>query len=836
MAAESRDLLAGAAWECTATAPGAAARPEDLDALGETWWPATVPGTAAGALRAAGAWHRDDGRDFDAQDWWYRCKLGDVAPPAPGAVLVLRAEGLATIGEVWVGGERVLASASMFEAGECRLPASMLGLGQQIALAFRALRPLLDERRPRPRWRTQLVADQGLRFYRTTMLGRARGWADGPAPVGPWRPVTLRPAPPLDLVERDLAVSCEEGSGVVRLNGRLRVSPDAARGTSGRLRLGDTAAPISTQAAGSEVTVSGEVRLPDVERWWPHTHGAQPLYPLSLELGDQVIGLGRVGFRTLEVDRSKGGFRIVVNGVPVFCRGACWVPPDPVGLVPDAGSVRRRLASARAAGMNVVRLTGTMLYEDDAFFDCCDELGLLVWQDVMLAGIDPPDDDELAAAVEREVGAVLRGLQGRPSPAVVCGGSEIEQQAAMLGRHPDRRSVPLIEQRLPVLAGRLLPGVPYVTSSPTGGEPPFRPDTGISHYFGVGAYLRPLEDARRASVRFAAECLALSVPPESAVVERVFGGATAAGHDPAWKRGVPRNAACSWDFEDVRDHYVQLLFGVEAGAVRRADPERALDLGRAACAHLVESTLAEWRRPGSGCWGAIVLAMADLEAGAGWGLLDADGTPKASWHAFRRAASPLAVLLTDEGLNGVAVHCCNDRAEAFRGVLVVELFDAAGRSVANADRPVEVPSRGGATFDAEELLGAFWDVAYAYRFGPPAHDAVVATLRDGSGGLRGRGVHLPLGLARPVEVDLGLEAAVVEDDGNGFVVEVSTRRLAQFTTVTAPGYVASDSWFHLPPGSPYRVGLLPVVPGAGPPAGRISALNSRKSATFRLEP
>src|SRR6202035_1915392 len=157
----------------------------------------------------------------------------------------------------------------------------------------------------------------------------------------------------------------------------------------------------------------------------------------------------------------------------------------------------------------------------------------------------------------------------------VCGGSEIEQQAAMVGLPAGRRRSSLLEERLPAVVAAALPGVPYVPSSPTGGEPPFRSDAGVAHYFGVGAYLRPPEDARRAGVRFAAECLAFSVPPEAEVVEDMFGGAAGAGHDPSWKLGVPRNAGCSWDFEDVRDHYVEALFGVEPRALRRRDPERA---------------------------------------------------------------------------------------------------------------------------------------------------------------------------------------------------------------------------------------------------------------------
>ena len=219
-------------------------------------------------------------------------------------------------------------------------------------------------------------------------------------------------------------------------------------------------------------------------------------------------------------------------------------------------------------------------------------------------------------------------------------------------------------------------------------------DTGVSHYFGVGGYLRPVEDARRAGVRFAAECLAFATPPERSTVDEACGGPTRAGHDPDWKRAVHHDAGRSWDLEDVQGFYVRELFGADPVLLRYRDAERALDLGRATVvdAHGA-GAVANGAGPGRTCAGALVLALRDLRPGAGWGVIDALGRPKAPWFALRRVLRPVAVLLTDEGLNGLRLHLVNDTDTEVDGVVRIELFVRGELHVESGERPVVVPAR-----------------------------------------------------------------------------------------------------------------------------------------------
>src|SRR5205085_11464747 len=151
------------------------------------------------------------------------------------------------------------------------------------------------------------------------------------------------------------------------------------------------------------------------------------------------IDLGRVGFRTIERADLAGRFELRVNGLPVFCRGASWTPADVLSLGGTVAQNRDALQLARDAGMNMLRVAGNMVYESDDFYDACDEMGILVWQDWMFANMDyPASDAAFMAAAETESRQLLARMQGRPSLAVLCGGSEVAQQAAMLGLSRDR--------------------------------------------------------------------------------------------------------------------------------------------------------------------------------------------------------------------------------------------------------------------------------------------------------------------------------------------------------------------------------------------------------------
>jgi beta-mannosidase len=843
IAGHRRQLLT-ANWELCSTPPDSYASPHELAHAEVTWLNAHAPSTAAACLRAANRWNLDaPARRFDAEDWWYRLRF-PTPTCTPSDELVLGFDGLATVADVWLNGAPLLSSDNMFLAHE-RVLKGPLPAESELVIRFRALDRLLEAKRPRPKWRAPMVENQQLRWFRTTLLGRTPGWSPPAAAVGPWRPVWLEVRSLVRLVDLDLRTGVDGSLGWVDL--ACAVAPLGAAGSSSAIK--SVTLHISRATDHHYIPLQslpnnnyrGRLNVPDVALWWPHTHGEPELYDANLAINingsDIEVDLGRIGFRTISLNTADGDFALRVNDVPVFCRGACWTPPDPVSLASEPESLRQTLEQVRAAGMNMLRVGGTMVYESDNFLDLCDANGILLWQDFMFANMSYPEGDPaFAASVLEEARQQLGRFSGRPCLAMLCGNSEGEQQAAMWGAPRESWSPPLFKDTLAQLALHARPDVPYWPSSAHGGEFPHQGNIGSTSYYGVGAYLRPLEDARRAAVRFASECLAFANIPEDKTLAQMPGGPSIRCHHPAWKARTPRDLGAGWDFDDVRDHYLTRLFGMSPLELRYADHDRYVVLSRIVSGEVMAHTLAEWRHKSSTCRGALIWFWQDLWCGAGWGVVDALGVPKAAYHYVRRVCQPVLLSMSDEGGNGLYLHMVNEHARPLAATLELKLYRGGEINVGSATRALTLPAREASEMPAAALFAGFLDLSYAYRFGPPAHDLVVANLTGENGALLAQAFHFIPGLSATRELDVGMTATATPAGGSpGFEVTITTRRFAQSVWIEADGFVAEEAYFHLAPGGSRTV-LLRRAPGEPdkPLRGRAHALNAHTPAKIEL--
>ena len=608
------------------------------------WQPAAVPGTAAGVLRDRPVAMRRPGRSrrgglvvshrFDADAGGTRrggrAAARRASPPSPRSTSTASACSRAR-------------RCSQAHDGRGRNAVCAATTSWSSAVA-RSRRCCAQRRRPRARWRTRLVERQPALLPHDAARPRCRDSRPGPAAGRAVAPGLAR-APARHASWTHLRAAAarrrrrRRGSSVAGLRACHRRGRRRGTGSSWR----STAPPgrracRSSDRGGGGASSPASSRVPDVERWWPHTHGTPALHDVGLrrDRAGEPVGdrrRGRVGFRSLAAgpdadhDLERDGLDLHVNGVRVFAAGRSGRRSTTSASRRPGSALRATLEQVRDAGMNMLRVPGTGAYEEPRFHDLCDELGhpRLAGLHVRQPRLPVRRRRSSARSVEARGAWRCSSELGRPPEP----GRRVRQQR---GRAAGRRcSGSTRTLGRGELFGELLPGARrarraptrvYVPSAPCGGDLPFRPDAGVANYFGVGGYRRPLEDARRAGVRFASECLAFAnVPDDERARAAAAGGAGPLVHHPRWKAGrAARRRAPAGTSTTSATTTSRLLFGVDPAELPRADHDalpRALpDRSRG---EVMAEVFGEWRRGASPCGGGLVLWLRDLVPGAGWG-------------------------------------------------------------------------------------------------------------------------------------------------------------------------------------------------------------------------
>lgn len=280
-----------------------------------------------------------------------------------------------------------------------------------------------------------------------------------------------------------------------------------------RLSLGDQTV---AHAEGSD-KIALTVDQPHL--WWPNGLGAQPLYTLQVELLSDNDLLDswqeRIGLRTIELDRHADewgeSFQFVVNGVPVFAKGANWIPAHSFVASVTREDYADILGSAAAANMNMLRVWGGGIYEMDKFYELCDELGLMIWQDFMFACSLYPADETFLKLVEQEAAYQIPRLMNHACFALWCGNNEIEQMPGEIVATPERKAAyeKIFYDILPAAVARYDGVTPYWPSSPhnpEGYEQGFNNErAGDSHFWDVWHARYPVKRYEEKGFRFCSE-------------------------------------------------------------------------------------------------------------------------------------------------------------------------------------------------------------------------------------------------------------------------------------------------------------------------------------------
>ncbi len=840
----SHKILLGDDWSIIQSTPDHYQSPAEINLDNHQSIKASVPCTVAKVInhRQPECWTPMS--NYDDSDWWFQ-KNFTMEPRHTFQTLVF--EGLATLADVWLNDQLILASDNMFHRHEIKINSQLINGTNTLSLCFRSLSKQLNTKRPRPKWKTKLVDNQSMRWFRTTLLGRIPGWTPPVTAVGPWKPIYLldnaapsniKLATSVDNNVGFLDFSCEIEACTKSFEARLEINGldytlDVCNSERNSTNNDDLKAN-KFQLSADELTIL------DIELWWPHTHGTPRLYQPRLHIKtddyEQCFELAKIGFKSVQLSVQDKDFKINVNQQPIFCRGACWTTNDILSLRSSYEELACTLGLMRDAGANMIRIGGTMVYEQDEFYQICDQLGIMVWQDFMFANMDYPfDEPSFLQSVEKEIKQQLRRLNKHPCITIYCGNSEIQQQVAMLGFDSSIWEIPFYDQQLAEICNSIAPSVPYVSSSPTGGDLPFRVNQGLSHYYGVGAYLQPVSELRKHDVRFTSECLGFSNVPVPKTSNSVLNGQLPAIHNPTWKQRTPRDSGTGWDFEDVRDHYLQQLFAVDPVNLRCFDPQKYIQLSELVSGEIMTQVYSEWRSSLSRCNGGLVWFMKDLWPGAGWGIIDSTGSPKACYYYLKRSWQPISIHLTDESLNGLLIHLINEGDKDFNGSISVKIINQRHLEMANMSKPINIDARSKLQLNSEVLLKHFYDLSYSYRFGPPSHYAVLVQLNNAKQQMISESFYFPKA-DMPTQASTGsLQAELIRVNENQCILSLSAQDFIFGIYIEIKNANLEDNYFHMFPDTTREIVIDVDSSTNKAPKGYLNAVNIEETIRFKIQ-
>ncbi|QBD81072.1 glycoside hydrolase family 2 protein [Ktedonosporobacter rubrisoli] len=651
-------------------------------ASSEDWVPASVPGTVHQALLAAGRipdpfvdLHENDVQWIGEQDWLYRCEFAyQPAGSADAQEVALNFAGLDTYATVWLNGTQILTSSNMFVPARVQVK-DLLREGRNelhilFASALRRGKELEAEHGELVAWN----GDPSRLYVRKAQYHYGWDWGPTLLTAGPWRTISLQTyrARIADLhCPAEVAADLQSATLPVR----VAVEEQSRRALTVHLAL---YAPSGERVDEVQVPLSGNearhtFRLASPALWYPRGYGEQAFYRLvatlhaedqELDRTEQRLGLRRLQLIQRQLAEAAGSsFFFEINNVPVFCGGANWIPADSFTPRVTAERYRQWLQLAAEANMVMLRVWGGGIYEDDAFYQTCDELGLLVWQDFMFACGLYPAQDWFMESVQAEVEATLQRLRHHPCLVLWCGNNEDYMVASSLGRydqefegdfqHSAFPARAIYEKLLPRLCAELDPTRPYWRGSPYGGKSGNETELGDQHVWDVWhGSVAPYQEYPRLAGRFVSEFGMEAFPVLETIAEfvepaeRYAQSRTLDLHNKA--TGGARRMA-TYMIENIR------LPASFAGYVYATQFIQAEALAAA-----LRSWRRLWRGPGhEQVAGALVWQLNDCWPVTSWALVDYALRPKPAYYVVRRELAPLSVGLVRQTPEQVAIWACS---------------------------------------------------------------------------------------------------------------------------------------------------------------------------------
>jgi len=685
----------------------------------ERWYPARVPGSFLDDLERAGVlpdpYDRDNEKTAKAEcekDCEYELHFTPDPAILSSDAVALVCEGLDTLATLELNGNLLAETDDMHRTYRIDVRNRLVAGENRLRIRFAsALRYVREARKGSDITYVPTGGILGNQYLRKAHC--AFGWDWGPQlpDMGIWRPIRLEAHDAARI--RDLRVSQRHGDGTVDLEVELAVERFA---TSGRLsalvtlaepggRTWVSKAELSDDAASVGLTV----REPLL--WWPNGLGDHPLYELSAELlheGGTIDGKAlRIGLRRMEVERTDDewgvSFAIRVNGVSFFAAGADYVPEDAILGRTDPGRTRRLVRDCARANFNCLRVWGGGLFPDDAFFDACDEQGLVVWQDLLFACNVYDLTPAFVENIRAETADNVRRIRHHASLGLWCGNNEMEWhwlEVPGISCHPDRYKRMYLEQFERILASVVAendPGTFYWPASPSSGggfDDPNAEGRGDMHIWDVWHGLKPFAEYRKKFPRFCSE-FGFESYPDLETIRSFTSPDDRNAFSPIMEVHQKRPGGNARIAYYLADQYLQpCTFEQTVFASQLLQAE--------ALRHGVE----HWRRNRGRCMGAVYWQLNDNWPVASWSTIDSSGRWKVAHYAARRFFSPVCISAVEtfgtscdfedtpieslRPVEGAVIHVGNERRGPLDGIVRWALCDPDSSVLREGSVPVSL--------------------------------------------------------------------------------------------------------------------------------------------------
>lgn len=624
----------------------------------QTWHSAHVPGSVYADLMADGTmpdpfWRENELDAFERmkKDYVYQRAFTVTEAQLAHAHVELVCEGLDTLAHVSLNGREIAFADNMHITWVWNVK-EQLHAGEN-TLEIRFDSPILycaKKAEEAPGWESS-DATPGFRHLRKAHCMFGWDWGPRLPDAGIWRPIFLRTWDAARL-ENALMLQAHH-DGVVDVTIRPEIAGESAWSAEITAPDGEVIIIPETTAAEQVITIEHP------QLWWPNGLGKQPLYRVTVRLATGDTRVWRIGLRTMTVSREKDEwgeeFCHVVNGMKVFAMGADYIPEDNILARVTPERTRRLLEDCKAANFNAIRVWGGGYYPDDAFYDICDELGLLVWQDLMYACAfyDLTPDFERSIRVETQQNVAR--LRHHASLALICGNNEMEMFMAgansALINHRTWEFVPtyphhitdyvkMFEYILPAIVKETALQTYWWPASPSSGgnfDAPNDENRGDNHYWDVWHGEKPFTEYRKFFFRYASEfgfqsfpCLKsveqFTLPDDRNIFSRVM--------ERHQRNQAANGKILSYLSQTFRypNSFDDLLYAsqlMQAEAIRYG--------------------VEHWRRNRGRCMGAIIWQLNDIWPVASWASIDYYGRWKALHYAAKRFFAPVMISAEEEG-------------------------------------------------------------------------------------------------------------------------------------------------------------------------------------------